>query len=136
MKPQLTLIRGAPGSGKSTLAERLRSDEFGLATERAHLPYIVEMDDFRMVDGVYNYNVNDNKLVTHQCFERVRSLLEAGHSVIVANTFMRRSHVAPYERLASQSGATYQEYICNGRFASIHNVDPRIVLGMLRAFEL
>jgi predicted kinase len=142
MKPQLTVIRGAPGSGKSTLAARLRAYTMArvhdgtILPDYNSLPTIVEMDDFRMVDGKYVYDAADNTRIAHECFERVRELLAAGKSVIVANTFMRRSHVAPYERLAMQTGATYQEYTCNGKFESIHNVDPRIVLGMLRSFEL
>jgi hypothetical protein len=94
------------------------------------------MDDWRMVDGVYVYNPEDNDRISKLCFARTHELLKAGANVIVANTFIRRLYVAPYQRLATQLGCAYQEYICNGKFRSTHDVDPVKVQAMRRQFEL
>lgn len=129
---QLTVIRGAPGSGKSTLARAIELDLSAGSTPVV----IVEMDDWRLVDGTYTYDQTQNTRIADECFQKVRALLEAGTAVIVANTFLRRVHVSQYRRLAKSLRVPYQEYICRGEFSSLHGVDPGHASVMHRQMEL
>jgi len=129
---QLTVIRGAPGSGKSTLARAIELDLSAGETPVA----IVEMDDWRINGKVYTYDQTQNTRIADECFQKVRSLLEGGVSVIVANTFIRRLHVSQYRRLAKSLRVPYQEYICRGEFRSLHGVEPGHASVMHRQMEL
>ena len=129
---QLIVIRGVPGSGKSTLAKAIEADLCAGATPVT----ILEYDDWRTENGVYEYSQEENKRIGAACLLRATHLLKEGHTVIVANTFIRRLHVEAYKRLARQMHVPYQEYLCLGEFLSVHGCPPNIIAAMRRQLEV
>ncbi len=132
MSQVLTLIRGAPGSGKTTLARMIQK-----ATEH-NTPVIVEMDDWRVKDGVYTHTSDptENARISNLCITRTKELLFAGHSVIVSNTFIKRRYLLPYEQLAKFLRIPMAVYVCTGQHDNVHGVPDNVVAGMRRALEL
>ncbi len=130
----LYLIRGVPGSGKSSLAKMIQYAE----ASNAEPIHIVEMDDWRMKDGVYTHtpDAETNAAIAIKCQDKTDRLLRDGQSVIVANTFLRAKQVAPYKLMALRYRIPCVTYICTGEFDNIHGVPPSIVAGMRRQLEL
>ena len=109
--PLLLLTRGLSGSGKTTLSQplleclpaiRLRSD-----VERKRLFGMEALESGRAspAEGIYSAEA------TKRTYERLRELaatvLDAGYSVIVDATFLRREQREPFERLAREKGVGY-----------------------------
>jgi predicted kinase len=137
MNQQLTVIRGAPGSGKSTLAARLCADTTPATLPASgHGTIILELDSYRMIDGVYVYDEHANMRIAEQMYTDTITALVDGHSVIVANTFIRTRTVVPYRMLAKRRKIAYQELICLGEFGSVHGVSHEQAAAMRRQLEL
>lgn len=129
----LTLIRGIPGSGKSTLAKQISK-----ATGAKH----IETDMYCYVDGKYCF---DPKLHTERHnlarYDVVKNL-NAGESVVVSNTFIKKWEVEKYTQLSipavDRGDVLLQINIltCIGEYKNIHNVPEQVIQRMKDTFEL
>ncbi len=128
----LILVRGLPGSGKSTLAAHL--SDFAFAAD----------DHFVGDDGVYRF---DPRFITEAhlgCQRRTREAIEAGHPVVVvANTFTQLWEIAPYETIASETGATlviidlFDAGLTDEQLAerTVHEVPQEVIAGMRERYH-
>lgn len=109
--PRLLITRGLSGSGKSTLSRRLleilpairvRSD-----VERKRLFGMAALESGRSapVEGIYS---TDASARTYERLHELASVvLDAGSTVIVDATFLRRDQREPFERLAREKRVGY-----------------------------
>lgn len=120
----LYIVRGAPGSGKSTLAATLAPN--------AH----ISADDF-MVDSGGAYKFDPRRLgdCHARCLAGVERLMASHDSVAVANTFVRREHIRPYENLAARMGFSIFQIECQNDFGNIHGVPAHTVRRMRTQME-
>jgi len=103
---ELVLIRGLPGSGKSTLARKMRGHKR------------LEADMYFMRDGKYNYDVTKIARAQAWCLRKAKAALARGISVVIANTFVKRWEMEPYEKL----GYPLRVIVATGQYASKHDV--------------
>jgi predicted kinase len=122
--PELVLIRGLPGSGKSTLARAMR-------TTHAH----VEADMYFTVNGFYFYNSAWLQRAHDWCQRAAEAALEAGCSVVVANTFTRNIEMRPYADMARRCGASLRVIEATGDWPNVHNVPPAAIKRMRARWE-
>ena len=128
MLQTLILIRGIPGSGKTTLAK-----SFARALNFCHY----EADQYFLSgQGEYVFEPKYLELAHRRCFLNTKEALEAGHSVIVSNTFTRKWEMEPYKNLAASLGVQVSVLICNNEFQNIHGVPEAKVQQMKERFEL
>ena len=119
---KLIIVRGIPGSGKSTYSEKLRAKmiRFGYKpNEIVHYEadmYLIEDD------GEYRWTEEKSGKAHKWCYLRVKDALDAGKSVIVSNTFLKRKAMKEYFRLAKDYDADLEIYHCMGRWDNIHAV--------------
>lgn len=119
----LTLIRGLPGSGKSTLAQTLPG---------VHL----EADMFFTNErGEYHYRPEQIAQAHAWCQQQTERHLQFGHSVVVANTFVRHWEMSVYKKLARRYRAKLVIKICRGEYANIHGVEAETVERMRRKWQ-
>ncbi|KYN86751.1 hypothetical protein ATY35_13005 [Vibrio cidicii] len=126
-KAKLTLIRGLPGSGKSTLAQKLARQE-----QAVH----IETDMF-FVDANGEYHFDPQRLSeAHQwCLARTIEFLQNQQHVIVSNTFVRHWELAPYRRYAQKNRIPLNILVCNGNYASIHQVSVQTIEKMRKNWQ-
>ena len=128
MRPQrLVLLRGAPGSGKTWSAV----NNF-VPKGFKHF----EADMYFNKNGSYCY---DRTLVPKAhtwCKAQVREALENGHSVVVANTFVRAWEVKDYVTMANELGIPVQIYTMHGTFQNVHGVPQEKVEQMRSSMEV
>ncbi len=126
--PSLYIIRGAPGSGKTTLGMRLKSG--GLVR------YVIASDDY-MNGPTGEYLFQPTRL--KECHERCKidavSMLKAGASVAVCNTFTRIWEMQPYVDMARNLDCDLYVLKCEGSFQNIHGVPESKVREMRDRFE-
>jgi len=103
----LILIRGLPGSGKSTLARELATRGF------AHF----EADMWFEQRGAFD------------------PALEAGHNIVVSNTFIKRAELQPYLDAAQRFGVAVEIRRATDAWPSLHNVPDAVFRQMVRDFE-
>jgi AAA domain len=83
--PQLIVIRGLPGSGKSTMATRFKA-----------LGYLhIETDMFFYERGRYIFHRARLPEAQKWCELVVHKALKLGRKVVVSNTFILKSEIAP-----------------------------------------
>lgn len=121
---RLNLFRGVPGSGKSSAAQRMFPGVL-----------LVENDMFHMRDGRYRWKAQSMPRAISWCVDMVRTALENGMDVCVANTFTKRKFVKAYQKIAEDFGAEFHVYRCVGRFKNVHNLSEEMVAGFEKAFE-
>jgi len=120
MTNHLVLCRGISGSGKSTYAKSLNG-------------YIhLEADMYFMKDGDYNFNPSKLKEAHEWCQSMTRKHLEAGHDVVVSNTFVKRWEIQPYIDLANELGVPYEVKEMKTQYQNVHGV-PEEVLNRMKA---
>lgn len=92
---KMVLIRGLPGSGKSTLASNMFYDEFFDDIE-AYTSYLVESDNYRIINGSYTYDMKQDSLAHSWCLSETFRRLQSQNVIFVANTFVKREYIFPY----------------------------------------
>lgn len=120
----LTLVRGIPGSGKSTFAKRAFPGAL-----------LLENDMFLMENGIYKWSPEKVKAAVHLCMKMAKMALENCSDVVIANTFTKLMYIEAYSKLASEVGASFKVYRCNGNFKNVHNVPDNIVQKFSNAME-
>ncbi len=120
--PEIVLIRGVPGSGKTTKAKTEYSNHI-----------LCEADQFFTHPGTGDYKFDPEKLYeAHEfCMEKARACLEAGHNVVVANTFTRVWEMQLYFDM----GYPIRVVEATGNYGSVHGVPPETVARMRERFE-
>lgn len=121
---KLILVRGVPGSGKSTFAKKNFPD----------FP-VIEADDYFYQDGEYKFDPSKISDAHKDCQYRTRKLLEAGRSVVVANTFTQLWEMDAYLDLAYKFDAELVVYRCKGNYTNVHGVPPEKVKQMQDRFQ-
>lgn len=113
--PTLTLIRGLPGSGKSTLARELQKQSGAV---------IYEADMYHCNEhGDYIYDKANDRKAHEWCEQMTKEALEAGDDVIVANTFVKKEWMEPYEAM----GFPIVVMVARGTWKSVHGVPEEIM---------
>lgn len=127
--PNMIIIRGVSGSGKTTVAKAMSASLEGN-------PTVVEADMFFLdKDGVYQFDATQLKKAHGWCYGKVKSILDAGHDVIVSNTFTRKWEIEPYMCLATFYGANVQLISVESGFKNVHGVPDEVVQKQIERFE-
>lgn len=125
----LTLIRGLPGSGKSTLAKAIANSAEGYAAR-------FEADMYFMEGGEYKFDARKLGAAHAWCQENVAVAMSNGTpTIIVSNTFTRKSEMTPYVTMAINHGYKINVIVCMGSFGSVHNVPEETMQKMKERFE-
>lgn len=132
---KLILIRGIPGSGKSTLAKKILEERFS-NHDSTYTALHVESDMyFTSPAGVYTFVGGQIGEAHEWCQEETDDTLDFGLSVIVSNTFTRKSEMQPYIDLAEKHGAEIEIIEATGNYGSVHNVPEEVVQKMRDRWE-
>lgn len=121
---RLNLFRGWPGSSKSTSAQRMFPGVL-----------LVENDMFHMHNGKYEWSKESMPKAISWCVDMVRTALENGMDVCVANTFTKRKFVEAYKKIAEELGAEFHVYRCVGKFKNVHGLSDSMVAEFEKAME-
>jgi predicted kinase len=122
---KLIIIRGIPGSGKSTRAKFYKEQGF------KHF----EADMYFEISGKYIFESSKIKDAHEWCKAHVQKELEAGNSVVVSNTFIKKWEFEYYVKLAKQLGVTYTIEVMRGNYDSVHGVPFEKIKQMQENFE-
>jgi predicted kinase len=120
----LIIVRGHVGAGKSTFAKRAFPGAL-----------LIENDMFLMEDGVYKWSPEKVKVAVSLCMKMAKLALENKSDVVIANTFTKLRYIEAYSKLASEAGASFKVYRCNGNFKNVHNVSDSIVQNFKDSME-
>lgn len=123
--PNLYLFRGVSGAGKSTAAEALCKK-------------VVAADDYFMDGDEYNFDPAKLPAAHRYCQGKVRSIMETGADVAVANTFTRYWEMKAYYDLADELGYTVFSLIVENRHGgkNEHGVPDAALKSMTDRFEV
>lgn len=114
---ELLLIRGLPGSGKTTMAKKYEK-----------VGYVhCEADQYFEVNGEYRFDGSKLRAAHDDCLRRAIAAMDAGRSVVVANTFTRLWEMEPYLRAAKRRVVE-----ATGNWPNIHGV-PADAIERMRA---
>lgn len=131
-KQALILVRGLPGSGKTEFAKTIADGK--------DKTIILSTDNYFTDPNTGEYKFDARKLgAYHQrCFEECYSYLEAGWTVIVANTFTRKSEMENYLNAASELDVRVYTIVVEHRHdgTNIHNVPAETIKSMYNRFEI
>ena len=121
----LFISRGVPGAGKNTLGEAITQN-------------VVSADDYFEVDGEYKFDPSKIKNAHAYCKRTVRSFMEQGEDVAVANTFTRKWEMEDYFQLAEEFGYMVFSLIAENRHGgqNVHGVPAETVQKMKERFEV
>lgn len=110
----LVLVRGAQGAGKSTFAKHL---------VETHGFLLLEPDQFYHAGPHYFWDRAWLEIAHRWNRWRTQRALEAGHKVVVAETFYRAKWVAEYAAMTPHNAV----FRLTGRFQNVHDVPPEVV---------
>ncbi len=123
---RLIIVRGLPGSGKSTLAQK-----FAESVVDRHY----EADQYFIVNGEYQFDVNKLGRAHEWCQERTRSALRDGKSVVVSNTFTTVKELRPYFAIAQEFNIVPQVIVVQNDFGNVHSVPAETLAKMKQRFQ-
>ncbi len=115
------LVRGLPGSGKSTLAKAL---------ERRGYMHI-EADQYFYKRGRYIFEAKLMPEAHKWCLDLTKRTLRVGKPVVVSNTFLRASEMAPYIKFAGLISILEMK----GNWQNVHGVSDKAIEKMKTAWE-
>lgn len=119
---ELLLIRGLPGSGKTTMAKKY-----------AEAGYVhCEADQYFERDGTYRFDSSKLHAAHDDCLRRAIAAMDAGHSVVVSNTFTRLWEMEPYLKAAKKRGINTRIIETTGNWPNVHGV-PADAIERMRA---
>ena len=121
---RLNLFRGAPGSAKSTSVHKMFPGVL-----------LVENDMFHMHNSQYEWKAENMPKAISWCISMVRTALENGMDICVANTFTKRKFVEAYKMIAEEYGADFHVYRCIGKFKNVHGLSEGMVANFEKAME-
>ena len=122
---ELLLIRGLPGSGKTTMAKKY-----------AEVGYVhCEADQYFERDGVYKFDPAKLHAAHDDCLRRAIAALDAGRSVVVANTFTCRWEMEPYLKAAKKRGIKVRIVKATGNWPNVHGVPADTIERMRERWE-
>lgn len=124
---KLWMIIGIPGSGKSTKAKEI-AEIYNIKIFEADMFFIDK-------NGKYCWKGDLLPKAHGWCYDKIEDELKAGHSVIVANTFLKRKDRKRYIDLAKQFNAEIEVITCTGNFQNIHGVTPEKIQIMKDKFQ-
>jgi predicted kinase len=135
-KKTLYLIRGVQGSGKSTIADLIKDglDPIGITDTIVH--YEADMFFIDPTTHIYKWEPEKIGQAHRWCQGMTDKAMDAGYTVIVSNTFIKREELRIYEEMAKKHGYTIHEIICRGRFQNVHGVPEEKVEQKRKQFEL
>lgn len=91
-RPEVVILRGVPGVGKSTFAAKF------------FWCHVVSADNFFLQDGIYRFDPSKLGQAHQQCLRDYTGHVVARHSVLVDNTNITTTEIAPYVSLAEAFG--------------------------------
>lgn len=123
----IILLRGCPGSGKSSLSKLINA---GLR---------VEADQYHMVDGIYDFKLENIQAAHEWCQQQVNNGMRDGiETIVVSNTFTQLREMEPYFELAKKYKYRVSTLVTENRHRSkdIHNVPEGTIAKMKDRFEI
>lgn len=126
---QLVLLRGLPGSGKSTLANQI-------VKTNAKFCHFEADQYFYSADNQYQFNPEYLIEAHRQCFNKTKTALIEGKSVVVANTFVRRWELERYFRLSKKLNVRCTVFVCDGQWKSVHNIPHDVLQRMQQQWQV
>jgi predicted kinase len=119
--PTLIIIRGLPGSGKTTIAKT-----------RYPSHVLCEADQyFEGENEKYEFDPTKLPKAHEACFQKAKEALFKGHSVVVANTFVRTWEYQRYLDLPF----TIKVVEAKGNYGSIHSVPLEVIERMRKRYQ-
>ncbi len=70
------------------------------------------------------------------CQRKTELALSNGWDVVVANTFLRWSHLHPYLNIAYHRGALVRILVAKGEYANVHGVPDATIDRMRKEFQV
>lgn len=119
--PKLVILRGLPGSGKSTEARKMAG--------------YVHLETDMFFEDLGYFDPSKLREAHTWCQESVRSALESGSSVVVANTFTQRWEVQPYLDMGQHYGCHVEIRTMTGEWPSVHAVPIATIEKMRSRWE-
>lgn len=125
---KLYIIRGLPGSGKSTFAKKMLDEGFVDSHYEADM-FFIDMD------GNYRYDPLKISSAHFWCRTNVKKDLKKGLTVIVSNTFTKKSEMDPYIQYCQDNDIPFEVIRMGTQFQNIHNVPEEILKKMKDRFQ-
>ena len=96
---------------------------------------LFENDQYHERDGEYQWKAENMPKAIAWCVSMVRTALENGMDVCVANTFCKRKYVDAYKKIADEFGAEFHVYRCTDYFQNQHGLSDEMVWKFRNAME-